>query len=327
MKKIIYCIALLTALLLVIAVPVSAEEYREDVAYVEKGGESVLYNGKTYLPITINGRVDDTDTTRIEVEFKNGEDMDKFYFFNLYTYEECDYILEADFSVNGRDYSNVYYIEDTRYLKTSEFLKNVIVKRYVTYNNGLNHFLADGFIDEWKSEGRRVDFRGTDLMLFEDFDLYSASEDELILSNVGRIFRKTDEGGLIYTYYLIDYREYDSSYFYSDGTLALDSNKMFVLYELTDVDAARDLDESYSKEYEEEENDSFKESDGDIGAIIVIVLLAVCFVVIPLVIGILATIFGFKSRKKIYRGLFFVIAALSATVILSFICVVIVLAL
>ena len=68
MKKIIYCIALLTALLLVIAVPVSAEEYREDVAYVEKGGESVLYNGKTYLPITINGRVDDTDTTRIEVE-------------------------------------------------------------------------------------------------------------------------------------------------------------------------------------------------------------------------------------------------------------------
>lgn len=325
MKKIIYCIALLAALLLVITIPVSAEQYRDDVAYIEKGGESVVFNGKTYLPITINGRVDDTDTTRIEVEFLNYEDEDKFTFFRLYSYEECDYILGANFSVNNKSYSNVYYIEDTRYLKTSEFLKNERVDRYVTYNNGLNHFLIDGFIEGWKNDGKSVEFSGTELILLEDFDLYSASEDELILSDVGRIFRKSDEGGLIYTYYLLDYREYDSSYFYSDGSLALDSNKKFVLYELTDANAARNLDESYSKEFkdEEEKKDDSKEEDSDIGTIIVIALLVICFVVIPLVIGVLATIFGFKARKRIYRRLFFVIATLSATVVLCFICVVI----
>lgn len=165
-------------------------------------------------------------------------------------------------------------------------------------------------VKNWK-EGAPIYKKASSLeqLNFEEYRLYANDQTTLLQRECGLILRNKD------SYYLLDYSEYDRSFFYADGSFALDSEEEITLYPLEDEALAKELSHFYDQVPDDDLAIFNKEplSDKAILMITVVVLILLPLAGAFVCIGFILV----KKPKRIYRILLWIMASCGALIILA----------
>ncbi|MBQ4036527.1 MAG: hypothetical protein IJC84_00200 [Clostridia bacterium] len=163
-------------------------------------------------------------------------------------------------------------------------------------------------VNKWKA-GEAIHSKASAFEQLDTYCLYANDHTTLLQREVGLILQDGDD------YYLLDYSEYDRSFFYADGSFALDSEEEITLYALEDKALAAELSRYYDLVPDDDLEIFDKEPLSDKAILIITV---VVLILLPLA-GVFVCI-GFifvKKPKRIYRILLWIMAGCGALIILA----------
>ncbi len=332
MKKILSVFIVVLALCLCLSAVASAGdwEHRESFEHpvITKGAESIIYEGKTYLPIRNMNFASATGGYEYgEAVFADDETENKYNYFDVATVDEYDYLLRVNTGLrNGYDYSG-YYIEQSHYDEVLAFVNDGGIDTaagFCTHNDyEMEYGLTAYEISQWLDSGLTSVTTADNLFAYDKLPLYKTDTEGAIHKQIGLILRHsvTDD---TYNYYLIYYPEYDRSCFYADGSFATDSPDIDVmLYQLSDASLVSRLDEFYDTMPEDDLDWIVNEKEPSIKSLIAISV--VLFGLLPLGLIVLSLVFIVKKGKRPYRDCYVALSALSAVIIICFIIVLVML--
>lgn len=321
MKKIIISILLSAALLITFASSAFALDVNntdtDTACIVSSDMGSIMYKGKTFIMTDAKIAYVEDESEYIDAEFESETTKNRYSSFEVYAYEKCDYILTVQVEVGSYDWETIDYVEESRAAEIEALANGQQVAEYASYD----FYISVGDIEDWKNNGTPTQMKGSLLKLYEEYELYATASDRIPHCEVGAIFciPASDENS-VGSYYLLDYSDYDRTYFYSDGTFALDSGVTATVYELNDSEFAAILDLEYAAYGSEED-----ELDWLVGTEVSDTSIAVAciffFGLLPLTLAIICLVFIIRRVRHPYRTVLSVVASSCALVIACFIIV------
>lgn len=308
MKKIISSV-LLTAILVfactctAFAFGVSVDIDINTTCRVSSDMASIEYMGKTFVPADANISYVDSDSEYLNVSFENESAAERFVSFDVAAYDECDYILCAEIEKTLYDIQTVFYVEQSRLAEVEAVGDRTGAARYVAEYSytGNSCFISAENMLMWKNGVQGTQIKGSQLELYDTYGLYTTGGDGLLRCEAGMIFLipplGEDSSG---TYYLLDYSDYDRSYFYSDGGFALDGDTTATVYELDNAEIAEKLDALYISEDTVDDELSWP-LGGEVSDASLAVTCVFLFGIVPLTIAVVCLVFILKGTQSPYR--------------------------
>ncbi|MBQ4105234.1 MAG: hypothetical protein IJC86_02465 [Clostridia bacterium] len=171
--------------------------------------------------------------------------------------------------------------------------------------------------DSW-CNGTPMTITAYELMAHDQYYIYASDNTGKVEYECAMVLRdyKTDE------LYLLRYSEYDRSYFYSDGTFAIDNYEDVTVYILEDPELEKRLLDCYDT-IPEDDLDWIVTEDVSTG--VALVFCTVVFGVLPLILVGLAITLMVVVKDKKYRRAFIIMLVGSAIVILAYVAVLLIL--
>lgn len=303
MKKISVKIIMLLALCLILIMPVSAAGGVKEVFKTDQSGcvingdfESVLYGEKLYLPLNLGKAfVDDNEELYLGCSFEDSSVQLKYESVDICTYYSVDYILRADvYYVTGAN-ATMYFVSDSHYSALSDFLSDTVSGDFSTESYyGDSMLIENSEIQQWLNPAAMNAVPAASLIGLESYPLYMSFE-EAVLKECGMIYRAYGETS--YTYWLVYYPEYDRTYFYADGSFALEEDITAQVYTLGNDE----LSDSLSKLYDAQPDDDLDWLMNESNTSISITVAVVVFGVVPLVLAVLSVFFLIRKPRQPYK--------------------------
>lgn len=142
---------------------------------------------------------------------------------------------------------------------------------------------------------------------FDWYDLFAVSDTGFCCA-VGAVLKNKTTG----KFYILRYCDYDSSYFYADGTFA--RNNRVTLYAIDDENVINDINALLNQVPEDELDWLASKDPSEIAKIVSAVIF---FGVIPLAIIVFCVITLIKTKKKMYRAPLIVLMSSAVVLLIS----------
>lgn len=292
MKKKLFILLLTVTLIISFAFGASAA-INDESCLVSEDLSTVTYDGKTYLLSEADTPYISGEYLELDVRFEVSSMSNRYKTFEVTAYEKCDYILEARIELYDGNWEALCYIEESRFDKIEALSKGEGAANYQSY--GFDISVED--IEGWKSEGETMQISGAALKMYEAYPLLAEDADGIFRFEVGQILRiPSGDEGRPSMYYLLDYSDYDRSYFYADGSFAMDNNVMATVYLLTNEKFAAILDLEYDREIIVNDPLFPEASDAVIGVVCVFL-----FGILPLTVAVICLVFMIKKVRMPYQ--------------------------
>lgn len=326
MKKIISFAAMLLLLCSLFSFAASAgdAEFRESMqkAVVSENGDYILYKGEKFLYAdwmkNFDIPINDSAYSRVESSFNN----ERFVFFDVNTYNNCDYILNAEYRMKdaSNSYFNRYFVRKDYYSKLSQYADFSIAEEFATisgYNFTLD--ITTEELNAWLSSQMVYEVPADTVNGYDRHRFYNLDSEGIIYFQMGLILHNSTDG----EFYLIYFPEYERNCFYGDGSFAFESDVTAKLYVLDDPSLQSRLEEVYSRLPDDEldwiVND---EQSSDFKLIVMSVFL---FGLLPLALIIWSVLMLVRKVRRPYKAVFATLAVSSAVIIACFIAILIIL--
>ncbi len=225
--------------------------------------------------------------------------------------------VEVDIYSDGRYEQSVWYVLKE---KADEFEQLKLGKgiNFSTKNNYLNSFynINLGTYSNWKESSTVINFPASKIPApaSDRYSFYVSDSSGMLNYEAGIILRIAGESGNN-EYYLLEYADYDRTYFFADGTLAEDHDGMLSAYKLENEILAAELTAFYDEMPSDELDWVVGEDKSDV---LTLVFSTVFFGIIPLAVILFSIIMLVKSRKVGYRRAAYLMLSGAGVVILSF---------
>lgn len=314
MKKTILCLILALAILFSCASPAFAASNDSWVLH-GSGAEYITHNGKKYVAVF--------DMWTSDYCYYGFEFDEDFYYYTT----DLEYGTEATQAIYG--YSSAVVYTSSEYSCVEAFLPGTgtilyVAEGYMNKFNDLRSCALESCI--LKTEyGIKMDFNPYEYSdtyksvtitkisnsYFDWVDLYSydSSKGLSVLSGAVLKSKRSDDT------YILFYKDFDSSYFYADGSFAkLDSGKIYNVYKITDDTLIKRID-SLIDERPEDDLDWLAGTEP--GYTTKLISAIFFFGVIPLGLIVFSAIMLKKCKKKMYRAPFIVLMSASAVLLIT----------
>ncbi len=285
-----------------------------DACIVTPGEASIIYKGETYLPINMGKATLMGNWDYADVEFENSEDEDKYWHYDIYIYDGCDYALEVDYELRGSHAGTKYFVTESHIEELTHFANGESPGGYRTesyYGDTLT--LSFEEVYDWIDSQNAEVLNSARIDNYSQYSLYSTDSGGFFGVESGMILRErmfTEQESNVY--YLIYYPEYDRSYFYADGSIAKEEDIDLVAYRLNDNALESKITTLYDT-LPEDDLDWLVE--GEISDKTLAILSLVLFGIIPAAVIAVALIFILRKVSRPYRGCLIALCVCCAVII------------
>ena len=327
MKKILLAIFLAVFMLSSVLCPVTSAldlRYPEDAWVMSDDLQILINHGNRYIrfngirPLMMDDTFYESAVQYEDIEFESEMTEDKYDGSSVSVYEKLSALaVEVDMFVDGYYEESVWYITEER---NSEFeqMKQGKGTNFSTKNYHFNSFygISLGTYSNWKASSEVINFPASKISssTYDQYPLFVTDSFGLLNYECGIIFRQTDESGGS-DYYLLEYADYDRTYFYADGTLADDHDGLLTAYKLEDEKFSAELTEFYDTMPSDELDWIVGNDRSDV---VTLIFSTIFFGIIPLAVIVFALIVFIKSRQTGYRRAAIAMLSGASTVIIAF---------
>lgn len=317
MKKTILCLILALAILFSCASPAFAADSGEWVLH--ENALHVTHDGTTYVRI---------DTLKTSDYNGMGYDIDE-----VLGYSNIDLMFDSMSTQSQYDGSQAV-------VRTKNKDRLVEVFSVRTYTAGYWLYIAEGYMDTFTNmqngyaesytlkttyniemELKREDYLAAlenpttithmSSTYYEWVDLYSTDPDTRLSVLSGAVLREKSTGAIC----ILRYSDYDTSYFYADGSFArLDYGRNYRVYKITDEAL---IDDVYDLINARPDDDLDWLAGTEPGYATKLISAIFFFVIIPLGLIVFSAIMLKKCKKKMYRAPFIVLMSSAAVLLIT----------
>ncbi len=229
-----------------------------------------------------------------------------------------DVIVEVDIYDNGY-YKDCYIYVEESHLQEYEEILNGTADEYLIYDfyGYASYVLSAEDYNNWIN-GKAVTMSASSIDNYDRFPVYAIDDMSLFESECGLLLYDM----YLNKTYLIRYSDYDSSYFYSDGSIDTTTDKPLKVYTIEGGDVKDDLLTFLYTEPVDELDWLVAE---EVGESVALVFCSIVFGVLPLAAFIFCVVMFFVVKDKKYIRPYAVIGVGSLLVILAFVSVLLVL--
>ncbi len=322
MKKILSIFITILALCLTLTTVVSAgdADFKESFkkAIITENCESIIYQGKTYLPITLNITFAHTFGEReyVDLKFSSKADEEKYRDCSIHIIENHPYVLTYEYTMRKEGYSSgKYYFEESSYDDVVAFLKSEMGNHCMTENDyGMGMTLTNEEIEKWRQSGLYSTVAANVLENYERHELFKVDNGGGLRKQNGTIIRRRQESAAD-IFYLIYYPEYDRTAFYADGYFAINSSEVQAkIYQLTDNQLISKLSEHYDSVPEEELDWVVGEEEKPIQSTVAMAIFLFAF--LPLALAAFSAVMLVKKVKRPYNNCYKILLCSSLLVLI-----------
>ena len=321
MKKILSIFITILTLCLTLTTVVSAgdADFKESFkkAIITENCESIIYQGKTYLPITdIKFAHSFGEKDFIEKKFSLEADEKLYSSFDVFVVKEHPYIIYVNNTNRKEGYSySGYYFEETHYDDVVAFLNGENGQYYMTENDySMRTTLSNEEIEKWRQSGLYSTVPANVLDSYERYELFKVDNGGGLRKQNGMIIRRTQESAPD-VFYLVYYPEYDRTAFYADGYFAINSSEVQAkIYQLTDNQLISKLSELYDSVPEEELDWVVGEEEKPIQSTVAMAIFLFAF--LPLALAVFSVVMLVKKVKRPYNNCYKILLCSSLLVLI-----------
>lgn len=313
MKKILsgllLTILLVTTFLCPLLVSADSDDWvlGPDAAYITHGD-------KTYYPMEFsNGWYFNYNDVWESYPLELEDERDKQKYEGAYVDvmpKMADKMVEVYFIHGNHDF--LFYVEKSY---RDEFLRiqqgESSVYSTSNYYDSVSVMLSKEEYQQWL-QGEVVEMTALDVENYEYHDIYSCDSHDVFRQNSGLVLRDAATDAL----YLLDYRDYDRTYFYADGIFATDHDGAVKVYMLEDETLRKELIQCYDTLPEEDLDWLVPYEPSESTTIVVSIIF---FGVLPGAIMVFSVVMLIVVKKRQYRIPFIILLCSAATVLIAFI--------
>lgn len=302
MKKIILSLILALAVIFSCISPAFAAE--SGAWILNENAMSITHNGETYLPVDVAGYYFlVADSNRITLEYKDETTKFNYNGSYIYTHESTDYKIIETFIVGESYY--LFVAED--YIDEFNKILNGENVDFYTIEN-----LFGVQMSMWKSEYQDCtrEIYTTSISDYVFYDLYATGSDYSFSCVVGAVVKNIYTG----TLGIIKYSDYDSSYFFADGSFNQNTKNSVTIYAIDDEDLQDRISEFLVQTPDDELDWIVGEDPTHTSKVVSAIIF---FGIIPLAIVAFCVIMLIKAKKKMYRTPLIVLLSSTVLLILS----------
>ncbi|MBQ4568716.1 MAG: hypothetical protein IJA62_01445 [Ruminococcus sp.] len=275
--------------------------------------EYITHSGKTYYHLNTPFSLDyEFDHRVIDLEFSDEKTEEKFEGSHISVFGRAvDILIEVELYRMGYYSETRVYIEESHLQEYKDITRGVANKYSIWNYYGYNKFeFTDADYKGWLQGGTVT----MDASKVYNYDLYNvcAVDDTLLFNSECAL--------ILHDYYsdelfLLSYGDYDSRYFYGDGSFNAEGGKEVTVYTLEDEKLRNELTTFVNTEPEDELGWLVVEKVNETAAL---TFCGVVFGVLPLGLLVFSVVMLFFIKDKKYIRPYVVMAAGSLLVILAF---------
>lgn len=282
--------------------------------------EYITHSGKTYYHLDTHFSLDYRLAHKVvELEFADEKTADKYEDSDVYVfYGAEDVIVEADLYNN--DYYNDcrIYVEESHLQKYKDIMQGTSDK-YLIYDfyDFASYGLSAADYNAWTS-GRTATMNASSLNNYDSFFVYSCDKMTLFEAPCGMLLYDT----YLEKAYYLNYSDYDSSYFYSDGGFNTDVDKPLTVYCIEGEDLK---DALLSFLYTEPVDELDWLVAEEVSESVALVFCSIVFGALPLAALVFCVVMFFVIKDKKYKRPYVVMAIGSLLILAAFAAVLLIL--